>query len=105
MYSLWRCVRAMSNASSSAARYVLKVWFHLQPSTGFIRCEITTTIKHGLPAPLLETSTFSGVSLKTLLVLTHRRTPPLRPSLSAAWQINGSPNLIIAYRSGLRRPS
>ena len=49
MYSLWRCVRAMSNASSSAARYVLKVWVQLQPSTGFIRCEITTNIKRVLP--------------------------------------------------------
>ena len=86
MYSLWRYVRAMSNASSSAARYVLKVWFHLQPSTGFVRCEITTNIKHVLPAPLLETSTFS-------------------PSLSADWRINGSPNLTIASRNGLRRPS
>ena len=27
MYSLWRCVRAISNASSSATRYVLTVWF------------------------------------------------------------------------------
>ena len=37
-----------------------------------IHREITTNIKHLLPAPLLETSTFSGVSLKTLLVLSHR---------------------------------
>ena len=62
-----------------------------------------TIIKHILPAPLLETSTFGGVSLKTLLVLPHRRI--LRPSLSAAWRISGSPNLIIASRNGLRRPS
>ena len=33
---------------------------------------IIINIKHVLPAPLLETSTFSGVSLKTLLVLSHR---------------------------------
>ena len=59
MYSVWRCVRAPSNASSSTAYYVLKVWhIHLQPSTRFIRCEITINIKHVLPAPLLETSTF-----------------------------------------------
>ena len=50
MYSVWRCVRARSNASSSAAHYVLTVWFQLQPSTGCIRCEITTNIKHVLPA-------------------------------------------------------
>ena len=37
-----------------------------------------TIIKHVLPAPLLETSTFSGVSLKTLLFLIHRRI--FRPS-------------------------
>ena len=41
MYSVWRCVRAISNASSTAARCVLTVWFQLQPSTGFILCEIT----------------------------------------------------------------
>ena len=103
MYSVWRCVRATSNVPNSATRYVLTVWFQLQPSTGFIRCEITTNIKHVLPARLLETSTFSGVSLKTLLVLTHRRI--LRPSYSAAWRISGSPNLVIAARNGLRRPS
>ena len=47
-----------------------------------------TIIKHVLPAPLLETSTFSGVSLnslKILLVLSHRRI--LRPSLQLAWRI------------------
>ena len=103
MYSVWCCVRATSNASSPAARYVLTVWFSLQPSTRFIRCEITRNIKHVLPARLLETSTFSGVSLKTLLVLTHRGI--LRPSHSAAWRISGSPNLIIGSRSGLRQPS
>ena len=48
-YSLWRCVHATSNSSSSAARYVLTIWFQLKPSTGFIRCEITN-IKHVLPA-------------------------------------------------------
>ena len=37
-----------------------------------------TIIKHVLPAPLLETSIFSGVSLKTLHVLIHRRI--FRPS-------------------------
>ena len=73
MYSMRRCVRAISNVSSSAARYVLTVWFQLQPSTRLMCCEITTNIEHVLPAPLLETSTFTGVSLKTLLVLTHRR--------------------------------
>ena len=106
MYSLWRCVRAKSNASSSAARYVLTVWFQLQPSTGFTRCGITTNIKHVLPAPLLETSTFSGVSLnslKTLLVLSDRRI--LRPSPQLAWRIGGSPNLIIASCNGLRQSS
>ena len=99
MYPVWRCVRAMSNASSSAARYVLTLWFPLQPSTGFIR------FKHAcfFPHHQLETSTFSGVSLKTLLVLIHRRI--LRPSHSAAWRISGSPKLIIASRNGLRRPS
>ena len=65
--------------------------------------EITTNIKHVLPALLLETSTFSAVSLKTLLVLIHRRI--LRPSRSAAWRISGSPNLITASRNGLRRCS
>ena len=54
MNSLWRYVHATSNSSSSAARYVLTVWFQLKPSTGFIRCEITTNIKHVLPALLLE---------------------------------------------------
>ena len=65
-----------------------------------------TIIKHVLPAPLLETSTFSGVSLnslKTLLVLSHRRI--LRPSLQLAWRISGSPNLIIASRNVLRQSS
>ena len=66
-------------------------------------CEITTNMKHVPPAPLLGKSTFSGVSLKTLLVLSHRRI--LRPSRSAAWRISGSPNLVIASRSGLRRSS
>ena len=46
---------------------------------------------------------FSNVSLKTLLVLTHRRI--LSPSHPAAWRIVGSPNLIIASRKGLRRTS
>ena len=54
MYSLSRCVHATSNSSSSAARYVLTVWFQLKPSTGFIRYEITTNVKHVLPAVLLE---------------------------------------------------
>ena len=54
MYSLWRCVHATSDSFSSAARYVLTVWFQLKPSTGFIRCEISTNIKHVLPALLLE---------------------------------------------------
>ena len=59
-----------------------------------------TNIKHVLRALLLETSTFSGVSLNTLLVLTHRRI--LRPSPQLAWRIGGSPNLIIASCSGSR---
>ena len=49
---------------------------------------------------LLETLTFSGVSLKTLLVLTHRRI--LRPSHLAAWRISVSPNLTTASRNGLQ---
>ena len=60
--------------------------FQLQPSTRFIRCEIMTNIKHVLPAPLLETSAFGGVSLKILLVLLHRRI--VRPSRSAAWRMH-----------------
>ena len=70
------------------------------------KCEITTNIKHVLPAPLLETSTFSGVSLnslKTLLVFSHRRV--LRPSPQLAWRIGGSPNLIIASCNSLRQSS
>ena len=113
MYSVWRCVRAISNASSSAARYVLTVWFQLQPPTGFIRCEITTNIKHVLPATLLETSTFSGVSLnslKTLLVLTHRRIIRLlggsavlpNSSLLPAMACVGLPDLIAASCNGSR---
>ena len=55
---------------------------------------------------VVETSTFSGVSLnslKTLLVLSHRRV--LRPSLQLAWRISGSPNLTIASRNVLRQSS
>ena len=63
-------------------------------SLGIDHC-IVLTVRHRniqspgmfFPHPLLETSTFSGVSLKTLLVLTHRRI--LRPSHSAAWRISG----------------
>ena len=62
-----------------------------------------TNIKLVLPAPLLETLTFSVVSLKTLLVLTYRRI--IRPSFSAAWRISGSYKLIIASRNGFRRSS
>ena len=54
MYSLWHCVLAKSNASSSASRYVLKVWFQLPPSTGFKRCDNTTNIKHDLPASVTK---------------------------------------------------
>ena len=42
-------------------------------------------------------------SLKTLLVLSHRRIP--RPSLQLAWRISGSPNLIVASRNVLRQSS
>ena len=46
-----RDVLTLALRSCSAARYVLKVWFQLQPSTGFIRCEIRTNVKHVLHAP------------------------------------------------------
>ena len=64
---------------------------------------MTTNIKHVLPAPLLETSIFRGVSLKTLLVLLPSRI--VLPRRSAAWRISGPFNLINASRNGLRQSS
>ena len=71
---------------------------------------ITTNIKHVLAAPLLETSTFSGVSLRTLLVVIHVHVVQLlggsavlpTSSLLPALACVGLLDLIVVSCNGLR---
>ena len=110
---------AWSQTSYKSAKVTADMWEWIHSGTtkrtGRLSCEITTNIMHVLPAPLLERSTFSGVSLKTLLVLSHRLHLPSK-SCAPAWRIKGLltsslrpamafdslPDLIIASRNGSR---